>query len=212
MSPLRDYDAWHRAYDDPNSGLSWRLRTVQGWIADALDDHPGPLRAISVCAGDGRDLLGVLSGRDDADRVGAALIEVDDVIAGRAERNAAECGAAIEVRRADAGISDSYRDLGPAELVLLVGIFGNISDDDIRTTISWAPRLCAPGADLLWSRGRDGGDLNPQIRDWFGAAGFAELDYAERNAGTRPALGRMRYVGEPAGPVRPGQRLFTFIR
>ena len=162
MTPLRDYDAWHRAYDDPDSGLSWRLRTVQDWIGRALDEQAGPFRVISVCAGDGRDLFGALTGRDDADRVSATLIELSEVIADRAERNATESEAAVDLRRADAGLSDSYTGLAPAELVLLVGIFGNISEDDIRATIAWTPRLCAPGATVIWSRGREGGDLNPR--------------------------------------------------
>ena len=212
MTPLRDYDAWHRAYDDPDSGLSWRLRTVQAWIGRALDQQPGPFRAISVCAGDGRDLLGVLTGREDADRVSATLIEVNDGIADRAAQNAAESRAAVEVRRADAGLSDTYAGLAPADLVLLVGIFGNITDDDIATTIGWAPTICAPGATVIWSRGRHRGDLNPRIRGWFGAAGFTEIDYAELQSDRLPALGAVRYEGARPDPIGPGGRVFTFIR
>ena len=69
MSDLRDYEDWHRAYDDPNSDLSWRLLRVQEYIRQALDDHRGSVQALSACSGDGRDILGVLSERDDADRV-----------------------------------------------------------------------------------------------------------------------------------------------
>ncbi len=212
MTPLRDYDAWHRAYDDPDSGLSWRLRTVQDWIGRALDEQAGPFRVISVCAGDGRDLFGALTGRDDADRVSATLIELSEVIADRAERNATESEAAVDLRRADAGLSDSYTGLAPAELVLLVGIFGNISEDDIRATIAWTPRLCAPGATVIWSRGREGGDLNPEIRSWFRGAGFTETGYAELDSDRLPALGVVRYDGGRSDPVQPGERLFTFVR
>ena len=53
---------WHRAYDDPDSPLARRLAIVQQCIADALDAAPpGPVRVISMCAGEGRDLLGVLA-------------------------------------------------------------------------------------------------------------------------------------------------------
>ena len=45
MAELRDYIAWHRAYDDPESGLSWRLQTVQDWLRRALDEGEGPRRS-----------------------------------------------------------------------------------------------------------------------------------------------------------------------
>ena len=48
---LRDYVDWHTAYDDPGSSLSIRLRHVQQAIADWLDRESGPVRALSVCAG-----------------------------------------------------------------------------------------------------------------------------------------------------------------
>lgn len=217
MAELRDYDAWHHQYDDPESGLSWRLRMVQSWIRRALDERPGSFRIVSVCAGDGRDVLGVLAeraavDREDADRVETDLIEIDDVIASRAEETARQLGLnGVRIRRQDAGHSETYADLEPADLVLLVGIFGNISDADIARTVAWSPALCAPGATLLWSRGRDRGDLNPQIRSWFMAAGFSELDYAERDSGSLPALGALRFDGT-GSPIVAGGRLFSFIR
>ncbi|GGV88906.1 hypothetical protein GCM10015535_41290 [Streptomyces gelaticus] len=52
-----DWQAWHDAFDVPESWLARRLRAVQDRIRDALDTAPsGPLRAISLCAGQGRDL------------------------------------------------------------------------------------------------------------------------------------------------------------
>lgn len=38
---LRDYVAWHNAYDDPDSDLSRRLRAVQGAISAWLDRKIG---------------------------------------------------------------------------------------------------------------------------------------------------------------------------
>ena len=57
----RDWYEWHAAYDQPGSGLARRLSWVQDRIRAALDGAPaGPLRVISLCAGQGRDLIGVL--------------------------------------------------------------------------------------------------------------------------------------------------------
>ena len=215
MGELRDYQEWHHAYDDPDSGLSWRLRTVQRYIREMLDERPGPLRVLSLCSGDGRDLIEVLSERADADRVEVTLVELHPEIAEAARANAATAGLhRVQVLTADAGNTDLYAAAVPADLVLLMGIFGNISNTDLAGTIAAAPQLCRPGATVLWSRGRFPDDLNNLVRDWFTAAEFVELDYATKNfegQGDWPALGAVRFAGEPADLV-PGRQLFTFLR
>ncbi|MGI8713124.1 MAG: SAM-dependent methyltransferase [Solirubrobacteraceae bacterium] len=211
MADLRDYEQWHRAYNDPSSSLSWRLRTVQRFIEQALDRHLGPVRVLSACAGDGRDLLEVLARRDDASRVSATLVELHTGIAGRARRHGATTAAQVEVRAADAGLSDTYIGAVPAKLVLLVGIFGNISNADLQRTVAAAPQLCDRAATLLWSRGCHDADRNGDVRRWFAAAGFTELDYVALETGSRPAVGVVRYDGPPR-PLVAGRHLFTFVR
>jgi hypothetical protein len=209
---MRDYVSWHDAYDDPASGLSWRLSRVRHHITATLDHLPGrPVSALSLCAGDGRDLIGVLSARTDAERVSASLVEVNPELAERA-RDAAE-GLAVRVLTADAGDPSVYRGLVPADLVLMVGIFGNISDPDLEGLIRSAPAFCRPGAALIWSRGRDEDihDLNGAVRDWFAQSGFAEIAYEEHDTPDRPAMGVVRYQGAPV-PLDPARRLFTFVR
>jgi hypothetical protein len=208
---MRDYERWHGRYDDPASDLSWRLAVVRGHIRDALDRHHGAVRVLSACSGDGRDLLGVLAERPDAGRVRAVLIEVHPAIASRAQRAAASLAAAVEVRVADAGTTDAHAGAVPADIVLLVGILGNIGAEDLARTIANAPALCAPGATLVWTRARAGGDLNEEVRARFAAAGFAELAYDTLDEDTLPAVGVARYDGPPV-PLQPGRRLFTFRR
>lgn len=209
---LRDYEQWLHHYDDPNSGLSWRLRHVQAWLGEELDRRPGPVKVLSVCAGDGRDIIDVLAGRDDASRVESVLLEAHPGIADRARQRAATAGlTTVSVRTCDAADTSSYAGAVPADLVLLVGIFGNISRTDLSRTIAAAPQFCAPAATLLWSRGRDQDDVNAEIRAEFIAAGFSELDYEEADLGAKPALGRMRYEGPPV-PLVTGESLFTFWR
>lgn len=118
----------------------------------------------------------------------------------------------MHVRTVDAGSTEAYLDLVPADLVLLVGIFGNITDRDLYATITASPQFCAPGARPVWSRDREtGGDRDDDVRAWFTQVGFLEVDYATRDSGSVPALGAMRYDGPPQ-PLVPGQRLFTFQR
>ena len=212
VTSLRDYDDWHRHYDDPDSSLTWRLRRVQEHLREALDRIPGPCRILSACAGDGRDVIEVLRDRPDADRVSAVLVELHPAVAQRAHDSATAAGlTGVEVRRTDAGWSDAYAGAVPAQVVLLVGIFGNISDDDLWRLLAFAPQLCAPGATLLWSRGLDGSDRNEQVRARLADAGFTELDYATSGGDDAAALGVMRYDGPPV-ELQPGQSLFTFQR
>lgn len=138
-------------------------------------------------------------------------MELHPSIAERAAKAAADLPARVEVRRLDAGFTDAYIDAVPADLVLLVGIFGNIADADLFRTIDAAPQLCRPGATLLWSRGRGHRDLSAEIRARFAAAHFLEDDFATLDGGNRPALGAVRYDG-PATELIAGQRLFTFVR
>ena len=57
---MGDWTSWHAQYEDPASPLSQRLAAVQQQIALALDRAaPGPLRLLSLCAGQGRDVLPV---------------------------------------------------------------------------------------------------------------------------------------------------------
>ena len=211
MRELRDYEQWHRRYDDPTSDLSWRLRTVQGYLRQALDRYSGPIRILSSCSGDSRDVLEVLAQRPDAKRVSAVFVESHPMIADRARRSAAAVAAHVEVRTADAGITDTYLDAVPAEVVLLVGILGNISDTDLARTIATSPALCRPAATLLWSRARADGDLNDMVRACFASAGFTELDYATLDCDSWPAVGAVRYDGPPM-PLPTGKQLFTFLR
>jgi hypothetical protein len=208
---VRDYVEWHREYDDPTSSLSWRLGVVRRHVTAALDGTPGRVRVLSLCAGDGRDVLGVLRDRPDAERADVTLVELHPSIAAQAREGAASVAARVEVRQADAGNSDACVEAAPADVVLLVGIFGNISERDIERTVGFAPQLCRPGATLLWSRGRDGGDMNATIRAWFAVAGFGEIAYETFAADGGPAVGVVRYDGPPV-PFEPGRQLFTFTR
>src|ERR1700734_906493 len=174
-----DWLAWHAGYDDPSSGLSARLRRVQAWLARALDRAPpGSLRLVSLCAGQGHDVIGVLPGHPRRDDVRAVLIEADAHIAGQARHAAEQAGLGqVEVRQADAGTAASFADALPADVLLLCGIFGNVSEQDIQRTVEAAPAMCQPGATVIWTRHRGPPDLTPRIRAWFTGAGFDEVAF-----------------------------------
>lgn len=208
-----NWSEWHEAYDRPGSRLSDRLAAVRAQIGRRLDaTAPDPVRVVSACSGDGRDLLGVLAGRADADRVTALLVEHDAALASRARAAADALSARVVVRQADAAQSDVYADAAavPADLVLLCGIFGNISDADVRTTIEAATQLCAPEAEVIWTRHRCAPDLTPSIREWFVAAGFEEVAFVAPDTDDW-SVGVHRFVADPR-PLELGRRWFTFFR
>ena len=205
-----DWVAWHRDYDE-ETPLKRRLAVVRRHIADALGAAaPGPIRALSVCAGDGRDLLGALDGQPRRRDVRARLVELDPDLAARARRTALDVGApGVEVVVADAGTTSAYAGAVPADLVLVCGVFGNITDAAIETTIRALPSLCSPGATVIWTRHRRPPDLTPAIRGWFASAGFAEVAY-EPVPDSTGTVGVAR-LATPPPPFRADVRLFEFL-
>jgi hypothetical protein len=208
---VMDWAAWHAAYDDPSSSLSGRLRCVQTHLSDAIDRAPaGWISLVSLCAGQGRDVIGVLPGHPRRDDVRAVLVEADERIAGPAREAAAAGGLAqVEVRVADAGLADSFADALPADVLLLCGIFGNVSDADIERTIRAAPTLCRPGATVIWTRHRRPPDLTPQVRAWFAESGFEDVAFDALETGVKIGVGVSRLGRVPAAGW-PDGRLFTF--
>jgi hypothetical protein len=206
----QDWHAWHDDYDNADTTLARRLAVVQERIRDALADAPsGPLRVVSMCAGQGRDLIGVLAGHPRRDDVTARLVELDPRNTAEARQAAKDAALdQIEVVTADASLTDSYAGLVPAHLVLACGVFGNITGDDISRTIGYCTQLCAPGGTVVWTRYRKSPDLVPQICNWFGERGFELLWVSEPDSGF--GVGAHRFAGQPR-PLAMGEQMFTFV-
>ncbi len=208
---MKDWVAWHAAYDDPSSPLSSRLRCVQARLADAIDQAPpGRVQLVSLCAGQGRDVIGVLPHHPRRGDVHAVLVESEAGNVAVARQAAARQGLLqVEVRRADAGLVQEFADALPADVLLLCGIFGNISDRDIHRTVQAAAGMCRQGATVIWTRHRRPPDLTPQLRAWFAGSGFHEVAFDPLDTSTLTSVGTHRRDQAPvAGPA--GERLFTF--
>ncbi len=74
---MRDWVEWHQAYADPASGLSTRLRSVRRHLGRAIDQVAAPVQLVSLCAGQGDDVIGVLAGHPRRDQVTALLVEAE---------------------------------------------------------------------------------------------------------------------------------------
>ena len=187
-----------RCVPRPGSPLSGRLAIVQRLIGDALDTTVGEVRVISICSGAGKDLLGVLAGRDDRARVHALLVEADPARRAGPDRRARRRRARRR-RRGRRGAHRCLRRRRSRRPRPRCGVFGNIADEDVERTIGALPQLCAARVPMIWTRHRGHPDLTPAVRRWFADAG---LRRARVRVG-RPRLVRRRHA--PPRPARPSR-------
>jgi len=209
--PRLDWQAWHAGYDS-DTPLRRRLEIVQRHIGVVLDTfYEAPLRVVSMCAGEARDLLGALDDRGRRDITGC-LVELDPELAGRARAHADALGlSGLEVRVGDAGTTASYAGAVPADLVLVCGVFGNISEADIERTLRALPMFSAPGATVIWTRHRRAPDMTVSIRRWLAESGFDGTAYDPvPDSDTMGTVGVAVFRDETAPFV--DQPLFTFVR
>lgn len=204
-----DWRAWHAGYEDPDSELGRRLALVQAQLRAVLDRAPpGPIRLVSVCAGQGHDVIGVLAEHPRRADVSARLVELDErnVQLARAAASAAGLDA-VEAVAADASVTDAYLGAVPADVVVVCGVFGNIAADDLASAIEQLAQLCAPRASVVWTRHRRPPDLVPHIREAFARAGFGEVAFEDA-----PPFGvGVNRLQVAPRPFQPGVKLFEFI-
>jgi hypothetical protein len=164
---------------------------------------------VSLCAGQGDDLIGALDGYPHTDRIRARLVELDERNFAKLCEKARSAGLDhFELVRGDAADSRLYEGILPADLVLVCGVFGNISNDDIRHIIRCLPQFCRQGATVVWTRHRREPDLTPKVRQWFLENGFVETGFFAPE-GLLISVGACRFEGRPQ-PLQPA-KLFTFI-
>ncbi len=212
VSERRDWRAWHGEYEDENSDLSQRLRVVQAEIRRLLplEQPVEPFQFVSICAGQAHDIIGALSGYPYAGHVKGRLVELNPDNVQQIRAKAAAAGLDLEIIEGDAADTSLYEGAVPADLVIAVGIFGNISDEDVFHTIRALPGFTKPGATVLWSRGRKlEHEITAEIRSTFSEAGFVETAFHSPD-GRRFQIGADRYDGPAVALTR--DRLFTFVR
>jgi len=167
---------------------------------------------VSLCAGQGRDVIDVISTHPRGGDVSALLVELNPALASSARDRATAAGVADQVRvvEGDASLCRWYEDAVPADLVLVCGVFGNISRSDLARTIQALPGFCRSGSEVIWTRHRRPPDATPFVRAQFADAGFEEVAF-EAPDGYVLAVGRHRLVAEPPeGAFDPGSKIFEF--
>ncbi len=209
-----DWTEWHRHYSD--AGLTQRLQLTHDHLHQALAAAPGDatgvVRLVSICAGEGRDVLPVLADQRSQRRVRALLLEQDQTVAAKARSNIAGLGLEdVEVRLADAGALRTFAEIAPIDLLVMSGVFGNITLEDAQQTVAAIPGLLAAGGLILWTRSRstDGPDRSAELQSSFLERGFAEVSCAITPDGSfRVGIHRL---GPDAAPKRTWDgRMFSF--
>jgi hypothetical protein len=175
-----DWYDWHRGYDE-STALKRRLEMVRQHIVDALDRAPiGPLRVLSICAGDGRDLIGALRDHPRRNDVTATLLELDPrlVEQGRILATAAGLEDQVHCDCADATQGDTYERRVPCQLTLACGVVGNVSPETRPALVRLASAVCASGGSFIWTRllsANEGETSAPLFRQLLAGAGFEEV-------------------------------------
>ncbi|CAN5909888.1 hypothetical protein BH11VER1_BH11VER1_09820 [soil metagenome] len=194
-----DWSDWHQRYDLSTS-LAVRLRIVIEQIAAAIDEcSAGPVTIVSLCAGDGRDVIGALAEHKRRADINAWLLDTHKDSLARGEALAEEQGLAGQLRflEADAGLLGNYANIVPADIILLSGFLGHIRQHDIPSLIASLPMLCKVGGFVIWNKhlvANDGPVAVLAIREILARAQFEEIQFQVTEIDGY-AVGRARFCG-----------------
>jgi hypothetical protein len=208
-----DWVAWHERYKT-NRGLKARLRAVCGQIENCLNAcPPGQIRVVSVCCGDGRDLLTGLIDHPREKDVVAYLIDSERSLieAGQDSANISGIGDQLHFIVADATLASSYKGMVPADLVLVCGVFGHVVKEDLPKLIQSLGYMCKTGGYVIWTRHAkawDGESHVPLINQLFEQARFEQISFSVTEEGAS-CIGTNRFLGQPAD-LGSEDTLFTF--
>lgn len=208
----KDWYEWHDLYNtEPR--LQQRLEIVREYISQSLDAiPPGKIRVVSVCAGDGRDLLGTLVNHPRAADVYARLVELNPQLVERGRATIESLGLAkqIELINGDATLASNYIGAVPADIVIVCGIFGNLADEgELNRLLDNLSFLSNPGAFVIWTRGHSNGiPYSDNVRKTLRALRFEEVNFKLTATGDM-GVGLHRYRSENL-PQPKEQQLFVF--
>ncbi|AUT02083.1 SAM-dependent methyltransferase [Nostoc sp. CENA543] len=207
-----DWYEWHDLYNTEPK-LQQRLEIVREYIAYSLNASPdGAIQIVSVCAGDGRDLLGTLQNHPRAKDVSARLVEINSNLVERGQATIESLGLTkqIELINGDATLATNYVGAVPADIVIVCGVFGNLADEgELNRLLDNLSFLSKPGAFVIWTRGHSNGfPYSDNVRKILSASGFEEVQFKLTATGDM-GVGLHRYVGENL-PQPKEQQLFVF--
>ena len=194
------------------AGYRQRLATVQAHLAECLDLAPaGPVRILSMCAGDGRDVIGVLGSHPRRDDVVAWLVELNgtSVAVGVGQAKRAGFESRVNFLHGDATAFATYQDIAPGDIVLVCGVWGHVPLDERGSLVRACGSLCKPGGVVIWTRGvRQWTARFEAIRELFASPAWEEIRVTITHD-AKWAVATHRYLG-PASALPTSGQIFHF--
>jgi hypothetical protein len=207
-----EWSDWHDAYEDTSSELVGRMLGVRRHVAEIVAEAPaGAVTVLSICGGQGRELIGALEDHPRKSDVRGRLVELDADNTAFANRWATKAGLlGLEIVTGDASLGASYDGLAPVDLVVISGVFGHLSPSDRLRLIDFTRQLCHADTGIVWTSHLS----NDGPAEWLRRA-FLERRFEEFEHGLVPGddfqftVTRSAYRGAPQ-PFDPHEKIFTF--
>jgi hypothetical protein len=208
---IDNWSTWHNEYENEDSELNARKRAVQAHVsALAAECPPGPVTIVSICGGQGREVIGALAKHARRADVRGRIVELDEENAAFARASAKQAGLSnLEVLTGDASLAASYDGLPPADVVVISGVFGHLSNVDRVNLISFVRQIVRNGANVVYTFFRWDEDQVQKLRGYFHEQLFEETSFETLGGKFKFIIGRARYSASPL-PFAPGAKIFQF--
>lgn len=207
-------DVWghwpSKAYQEKK--FQFRLAGVQQHLAEAITSCPNAaVRVTSLCAGDGRDVIGTLATHPRCGNVRATLFELNpiSIANGRAQIEATGLTHVVKFVAGDATRYDSYRKVGRADILLVCGVWGHVPPHERDEMMRAIRGLVQPGGIVIWTRGAAKGAARlEEIKTLFDPPDWKEVRFDITPDG-KFAVASYRLVG-PGVELPPTGAIFNF--
>ena len=166
-----------------------------------------------MCAGDGRDVIGVLRNHPRQNDVRAWLVELngESIEAGMDRASKAHLENSVRFLSQDATDYATYRQIAPANIILVCGVWGHVPADERPQLVQGLSTLCAPGGMVVWTCGALRGMARPRaIQSLFRGPAWEEVRVSV-TLDTTWLVATHRYAGPRAEPPTSGA-IFHFQR
>ncbi len=205
------WSGWpEKAYQQP--GYQQRLTAVQEHLVEYLDEAPpGPIRILSMCAGDGRDVIGAVRSHRRRKDVAACLVELNSqsVELGRGYLANAGLDRTLKFINGDATVYATYQNMGPADIVLVCGVWGHVPPNEKSMLVRAITTLCKPGGTVIWTRGTSKGIARVREIEALFAGSWWDKARVTYTPDAAWAVASYRYCG-PAQELPTDGQIFHF--
>ena len=170
---------WHEeAYNDINSLPYQRTEIVKDLINKYLSEIDKDIVVISIGAGQSRDILPVLIGRKDNDRITTYLIDTDIECLNYAKNYAKDNNIInVHIVDMDGSLVKNYKDIPKADLIIFCGMMTQKNTDEVKKLANNIKLICNKDAQIIWSRHGYDKDYSTPFRNVFNENFYKELDF-----------------------------------